>query len=239
MNRPTTRGMTLIELTLVALIIAILSGIALGVYSAMAQRARFASTVANIRELDVACRRYQLDLNEFPPSYCDSSGLTSPTLGVRNVFGCGRMIQALMYSMSGNATSATTPLWFGPYISVPQEHLGDYATGGGPVHRGIPGLADTRRGDACFLDPWGTPYTYVRFGNGRGSNEYDLPGRADDATWIFNSPFGVALTSTTLTTAPFYNPGAFQIYSAGPNGLTSPAPYRGLDVDDRNNYNEE
>lgn len=244
MNRAKIHGMTLIELTVVILILSILASISLSVYTGYVQRARFTTARATIREMDVSCRRYQIDLNEFPPSYSETSlptlisaNPTSP-FAFGNIGGCGNMILALTRGIVGAPNTGfltgaitTDPRWFGPYMSIRQDLLGDFATSGGPIHRGIVGIADTLPGNLCLLDPWGRSYTYVRF------NDYDLFGANTDfdATIIVNSPF-----VGTLQVPSFYNPQAFQIYSVGPNGGTLVGPLHGLDgMDDQNNFNTQ
>jgi type II secretory pathway pseudopilin PulG len=219
-------GLTIIELTVVILILSILSTISIGVYTGYLERARFSATRATIEELELAITRYESDLGAFPISgrYTDgtTAPFTAPYLPASNFFltdtggginGCGNLILCLQHSTSGDSTNPSDPRWFGPYISPQFDDLGD--------GNGDPITADTHPADTNLLDPWGNPYRYVR------SVAYTTA----TATEQKDSPF--------YTNETHYNPLTYQIFSLGPDGLTESDPTSyGLGADDVNNFDQ-
>lgn len=207
-------GVTLLELLVVVLILAILSSIAVGVYTKEVVRARYARTRAEIKTLEIAVNRYQIDTGQFPPS---SSGvilspgdidMTAPATG------CGFLQVALRASLNGNASTPLDTRWMGPYVEWDYNKLGDLT--GGPITSGL------AKPQMQFLDPFGTPYLYLRH------EEYDGWG-------------GTRLPSTDpyAATETYYNPSTFQIISYGSDKVsdaTAPLDSRGLDPDDVTNF---
>ena len=89
MNKLFKKGVTLIELIVVLLIISLLSTIAVGVYTREVLRAKVARTRAEIRTLEVAVNRYQIDVGQFPPS-STGTALAPSTLDQLSLSpGCG------------------------------------------------------------------------------------------------------------------------------------------------------
>src|SRR5690606_18542949 len=76
-TQPTTprRGITLIELLVVLVIITLLATIAAGSYTNQVRRAKIAATKAEIKTLEVAINRYQIDTGQFPVSF---TGVVTP-----------------------------------------------------------------------------------------------------------------------------------------------------------------
>lgn len=205
-------GVTLLELVVVLLILSILSSIAITVYTGHVRRAQIAAAKVTIRELELNIHRYEMDLGVFPPS---SSGTAFGAVAVnptKPTLGDGYMSLALMHSLSGNATRPASARWQGPYMNVDQGKLGD--VNGNEITSTIAAPS------VCILDPWDRPYYYTR------SSDYATFG----ATRQSNNPFATAGET-------FYNPSTFQIFSLGPDGVTLPAPNKGLGADDLNNFN--
>jgi prepilin-type N-terminal cleavage/methylation domain-containing protein len=208
------KAFTLMELLVVVLILGLLATIAVGVFTNQVERARYAAARTTISAIELAVTRYQLDVGEFPPS-------GSETAGVPNFEGNGWMYLALTRSMSGNTSAPASPRWQGPYIDVKKLNLGDI--NGTPVEETSTTLG---MGDIQILDPWGSPYRYVRC-CGSTADNYTV----NDATELpANNPFA--------TTDVYYNPTTYQIVSYGRNGTTNLiAPnQRGTEEDDVNNF---
>src|SRR5690606_16941611 len=139
---------------------------------------------------------YQLDVGEFPPS---GSGYPAASAFEGN----GRMYLALTRSMSGNTSSPASARWQGPYIDVKKLHLGDID--GIPVDQTSTTLT---MGDVQILDPWGSPYRYVR-----------STGSADD-NYTVNDATELPPSNPFAATDVYYNPTTFQVISNGRNGVT-------------------
>lgn len=211
------QGLTLIELTVVLLIVSILSSIAIGIYTTFTQRARVARAHAEVNELSLAVARYQSDLGTFPPSRSlDSVAGPSVFIPYTNfglIPGNGWQMYALLRSIGGSPTAPSDPLWRGPYIDARQDQLLDFRTGAVITSATLPA-------NVCLADPWGKPYSYVN------SNDY-----------IGNpSPGTLGATVGGLPFPGFFNPSTYQIYSAGPDGLTPVSPNAGTAKDDIRNF---
>jgi type II secretory pathway pseudopilin PulG len=212
--------MTLLELLVVVLIISILSTIAVGVYTGAVERARVAGAHAEVRQIAVAVERYYLDVGQYPPS---STGTVFPSDPAStdeldpNIdgIGCGYMVLALQHSLSGNANAPLDARWRGPYLNLDREQLG-FITEDGLVGNDLTGVLPSQ---VQMLDPWGTPYRFLRF------DDYEIMGGAELPV---GHPF--QLTET------FYNPSTHQIVSNGPNRTTLESPEVGLDTDDVTNF---
>jgi prepilin-type N-terminal cleavage/methylation domain-containing protein len=218
MKLKSQRAFTIIELTVVALILSILASIAASVYVGYLRRARFAAARVTIRQIDLNCHAYQVDLGEFPLSSSGTAfgaSLPNPIVGPGGgVQGCGYMMLCLLHSYNGNAAAPASPRWAGPYMEVDQEQLGDPS--GEPITESTPPPS------VCLLDPWGQPYQYVR------SDDYAAFG----GTRQSNTPFP-ALGEM------YYNPSTVQVWSLGPDGVTRNSPEAGLGRDDVNNFNTQ
>ena len=188
------RGVTLIELIVALVIIAILSATAVGVYTKQVLRAKFARARQEIRTLELACHRYEVDLGEFPPS--GSFG---------GIEGSGFLQLTLIHSANGSALAPAESRWGGPYVEFDENQMGDIT--GNPVNPGL-NIADIQ-----LLDPWDTPYQYVR------SSDYSVFMGTELSV---DNPFSATET--------YYNPTTFQIISYGPNRQTLPPPDRGIPV---------
>lgn len=198
MKRLQKSGVTLLELIVVVLIVSILSTIAVGVYTKEVLRAKIARTRAEIRTLEVAINRYQIDVGQFPPS---GSGVNlTPPLESFPYGGCGYLQVSLRASMSGDARNPLSRRWLGPYMDWDENRLGTLITGSGS---GGDVIAGTPMPDVNFLDPFGTPYYYIN------STEYDALG----GTWMdASNPY--------FATETYYNASTFQLISLGPDGTT-------------------
>lgn len=208
------KAFTLMELLVVVLILGILATMAVGVYTNQVERARYAAARTTIAAIELAVTRYQLDVGEFPPS----GSLTPPN----RLEGNGWMYLALTRSVNGNTSAPASPRWQGPYIDVKKLHLGDL--NGTPVDdltSATIGIADIQ-----ILDPWGSPYRYVR-----------CCGSADD-NYTVNDGTKLPASHPFATTDVYYNPTTFQVVSNGRNGqtVTTPAGFRGTEEDDVTNF---
>ncbi len=208
------KAFTLMELLVVVLILGLLATIAVGVFTNQVERARYAAARGTISAIELAVTRYQLDVGQFPPSGSEING-------VREFEGNGLMYLALTRSMSGNTSAPAHPRWQGPYIDVKKLNLGDIY--GAPVDESTETLT---MGSIQILDPWGSPYRYVR---SVGS---------DDDNYTINNATRLPPENPFYATDVYYNPATFQVYSNGRNGQTImlPAGQRGTEEDDVNNF---
>lgn len=217
------RGVTLLELLVVLGIVSILSTIAVGVYSNHITRARFAKARAEIRMLETAVTQYQLDTGAFPPSGSGTTIAPDALSPVAPLYGSGYLQVALRSSLNGDFRNPLNARWQGPYVNWDYNRLG-FVDGAGNVtpislnssSSGAPGVA---LGMISFLDPWGSPYTYI--------NEVDY-GPGVGAELPVDHPF--------FATETYYNPSTFQIISNGPNMITNAGSEIGKDGDDVSNF---
>lgn len=193
-------GVTLLELLVALLIIAILSSVAISVYTGQVERARYARARDEIRQIEVACHRYEVDTGQFPPSGSFSS---------RD--GCGWLQLALLHSLSGNANRPLDFRWQGPYMDFDANQFGTLT--------GHEVTYSTNRADIQILDPWHTPYYFVRRADYETFFATELPS---------SSPFRDAET--------WYNPSTFQIISFGRDRTSLLPPNRGRASDDVSNF---
>ncbi len=140
-------GVTLLELLVALVIVSILSSIAVSVYMGQVERARYARARDEIRQIELACHRYEVDVGQFPPS----GSLTTPGLG------SGWLQLALLHSLSGDAFRPLDFRWQGPYMDFDSNQFGDL--------NGNPVTAALARADIQLLDPWHSAYQYLRFDN--------------------------------------------------------------------------
>lgn len=200
MNRIRTLGVTLLELLVALLIIAILSSVAVSIYTGQVERARYARARAEIRQIEIACHRYEVDTGQFPPS---------GSLGTYD--GCGWLQLALLHSLSASAFRPLDYRWQGPYLEFDANQFGTLS--GGPIASGI------TPPELQILDPWKTPYLFIR------NTEY----QAAFATIL-------PVSSPYRNTETWYNPTTFQIISFGRDRQTLAPPNRGLAPDDVSNF---
>lgn len=207
---------TLIELLVVMGIISILSMIAVGNYLTLARRARIAGAAAEIRQIEQAVERYRIDLGDYPPSGTgtkyphapDYDDINPPT---GDAMDCGYMTLALLHSLNGDATAPLDPRWDGPYLSIDYEQLGT------PDFSEI--TSSTPPPQICMLDPWGSPYRYIRSDDYATSGGTELPD---------SDPF--------QATEVYFNVNTFQIVSKGPDAETLDPPEYGMGDDDVTNF---
>lgn len=213
------KGVTLLELIVVLLIIAILSSIAVTVYTGQVERARRAACRDIIRQLELAANRYEVDTGQFPLS---SSGTifaptgTNPQVDANgNSIGCGYLQICLRASLNGNVFTPLDARWAGPYITFDEDKLGDI--------NGSPVSSSLQKPAVQLLDPWGRPFYYIRW------EDYPVMGGTERPV---GDPFRNPET--------YYNPRSFQIFSKGANGITieSPSGRRGTESDDVNNWSQ-
>jgi prepilin-type N-terminal cleavage/methylation domain-containing protein len=210
------RGVTIIELLVVLAILGLLATIAYSVYSSHVLRAKIAATALQIRELETACTQYQTDTGQYPPSSSGTRLAPQPIDPGNNpgegAVGCGYMITALLATLNGDMHNPLDARWKGPYIELDQSHLGTIT--GQPLDP----TQTTAMPQVQLLDPFGTPYYYVR------SEDYATFGGTRLPT---NSPFATEI---------WFNPSTIQIVSWGPNLASNPRPFMGTDVDDITNF---
>ncbi|MCB2154784.1 prepilin-type N-terminal cleavage/methylation domain-containing protein [bacterium] len=195
MNKLFNKGVTLIELMVVLLIVSLLSTIAVGVYTKEVLRAKVARTRAEIRTMEVAINRYQIDVGQFPPSSTGTAIAPSNLDQLTPAQGCGYMQLALRGSLNGNMYTPLSTRWEGPYLDWDDNKLGTLT--GGALTTGL------SRAQIQFLDPFGSPYYYIQY------REYSSLGGARLPS---DHPY--------YSTETYYNPATFQILSQGPNGTT-------------------
>jgi prepilin-type N-terminal cleavage/methylation domain-containing protein len=210
------RAVTLLELLVVLAILGLLATIAYSVYSGHVLRAKIAATALQISELETACTQYQLDTGQYPPSSSGTRLAPGPIDPINNpgegAIGCGYMITALVASLSGDMNNPIDARWKGPYIELNQTRVGTIT--GQPLDPTQP----TVMPQVQLLDPFGTPYYYVR------SSDYAAFG----GTFLpSNNPFASEI---------WYNPSTIQIVSWGPNQMSNPRPLMGTDGDDITNF---
>lgn len=203
---------SIIELLVVVLIIGILSAMASGVYLNQIQRARFAACRSDIRELETAINRYEIDLGEFPTSSSPQNlfgTIRSPYFGNNN------LLVSLTTSASGSATRPGSLFWSGPYIKFHESKIAGVISGAASF--------------AMILDPWGNPYYYCRAGN------LDPVTRVP-ADYLFYNGTQYPVNHPLAAFETYFNPTTFQIFSLGPNETTWNPPYQGLGIDDVTNF---
>ncbi|HNM46311.1 prepilin-type N-terminal cleavage/methylation domain-containing protein [Candidatus Sumerlaeota bacterium] len=209
------RAVTLLELMVVVVIIAILSTIAVGIYTKEIQRARYARTRAELRTLEIAIAQYQVDTGQLPPSGSGNTFAPAALTLAGNAIGSGYLTMSLRTSLNGNLYVPLSTRWQGPYIDWDQNRIGD--PNGTPVTDPA-NLSTTFLGQFSFLDAWSTPILYIR------SDDYVARG-------------GTELPSTSPFIAEtYYNPSTYQLISFGANRTTLADPYRGTEVDDITNF---
>lgn len=210
------RGVTLLELMVVVVIIAILSTIAVGIYTKEILRAKYARTRAEIRTLEIAIAQYEVDTGQLPPSgsgtqfYPANLDQTNPTTG------CAYLTMSLRTSLSNDLYTPVSRRWLGPYIDWDYNKIGD--ANGTPITDSNT-LSTTNPAELHFLDAFGSPFLYIRAGDYQTLGGTELPG---------TNPFFLAET--------YFNPATFQLISFGADRTTSAAPARGLDSDDITNF---
>jgi prepilin-type N-terminal cleavage/methylation domain-containing protein len=210
------RGVTLLELMVVVVIIAILSTIAVGIYTKEILRAKYARTRAEIRTLEIAIAQYEVDTGQLPPSGSGTQYFPLPLDQTNPTTGCAYLTMSLRTSLSNQLATTVSRRWLGPYIDWDYNKIGD--ANGTPI-TDTNNLSTNNAAELHFLDSFGSPFLYIR-----ASDYRDLGGTALPAT----NPFASAET--------YFNPATFQIISFGADRTSSAAPNRGLDADDITNF---
>lgn len=224
------KAFTLIELLVVILILALLSTIAVGVFTTQVERARVAAAQATISTLELGVERYQIDVGEYPPSgsgpipYSQPSGFSGNTA----YDGCGYLQVCLVSSLSGKSTQPASVRWQGPYVTVKNMNLGDIS--GIRVDDPSRTVA-VAAGQVQILDPYQSPYRYVR-SRSVANPTTDVDRYANNGGSLLPPLNGFAATET------YYNPSTFQISSKGPDGVTGNAAVGayGTGVNDISNF---
>ncbi len=222
MSNKLIRGITLIEILVVLVIISILSTIAVGVYSKEVLRARYARARAEIRTLEVAIARYEVDTGQYPPSGIGTSLTNIPVGGQAN--GSGYLQVALRSSLSANPNAPLSLRWLGPYIDWDMNRLANL--NGIPITQLANPISPA---EVSFLDPFGKPYLYIRH------QDYASRGGTRIPTSPSDPGFRPGLQQFAQNET-FFNPTTYQIISFGANETTFNAPFRGLDFDDVTNF---
>ena len=106
-----TKGFTLVELTVVLLIIGVLASILIPVVTGRVTDAKYTQALADIAKMETALSAYELDLQDYPPS---------------GIFNLKRF---LLHSSTGSANSAP-PQWKGPYLDIKEDRIDDNDTPG-------------------------------------------------------------------------------------------------------------
>lgn len=218
------RGVTLLEVLTVVLIIGILAVMVVGVYDRQLRRARYAVARSDIRQISNACYRYEVDLGEYPPSSSADEAIPGPYAQIDPYFGNSMLYIALQYSMNGDRLNPANLRWQGPYLDFNDRKIQQYPT------RAATTTTLNLDGPLMIIDPWGSPYHYVRAGTlnaltGQPS-EYELYSATElPAT----SPFSQYET--------YINSKTFQMFSYGANATTfAVGGQLGLETDDVTNF---
>ncbi len=140
-------GFTLVELTVVLLIIGVLASILIPVVTNRVTDAKYTQALADIAKMETALAAYELDLQDFPPS-----GITNMTM-------------FLLHSSTGSAFSAPKG-WHGPYLDVKTDRIISIAT-----TANLFGTGSTQ----AIVDPWGHVYSYVHWRDYQSLGTY-VPG---------------------------------------------------------------
>lgn len=217
------KAFTLLELLVVVLILGLLSTIAVGVYTRQVERAKVATARATMSAIELAIERYQIDTGDYPPS---GTGTLPYTPGGATYVGNGYLQAALMTSLSGSSSRPLSPRWQGPYLTAKNEILGDLSG----VRVDDPNRTSViAPGQLQILDPWQSPYRYVRSRSLVSLDDSDNYDQNGGTRLPSNHPF--AATET------YYNPNTFQIVSMGPDGQTdTSAGNFGTDSNDVTNF---
>lgn len=208
-------GVTMLELLVVVVIIGILSTIAVGAYAKNVQRSKYVKIRAEIRTLEIAIARYEVDTGALPPSGSGSTFAPSNLSTAGNAEDSGYLVMALKSSLNNNPAAPLSERWVGPYIDWDYNRLGN--TNGAPITTSAG--ASTAVGEISFLDPFGLPYQYIR------STDYASRGGT-------RLPSGNPYAATEI----YFNPSTYQIFSFGADGVTTASPERGLGGDDVTNF---
>ncbi len=216
MNRTGTnrKGITLVELLVVLLIIGILSTIAANVYIQRVAMAKVSAAKATISQLEGAIAAYQTDVGQLPPSGSGtvlSGEGTDLDNNANPSQGNGYMFLALSRSLSGNMMAPLESRWHGPYIDIPSARVGTL-TGAAPQN-------STALAQLQILDPWGTPFIYIRHQDYASLGGTRLPS-----------------DSVLAGSETYYNASSYQIISCGPDKVTPDSPDRGTGGDDLTNF---
>ncbi len=230
--RRTHAGLTLIELIVVSLIIAILASITVVTVTGMVTRARVAATYGTIRAMEVAADRYKIEFDQFPMSSTGSDFGTgsTPNPAVPGN-GNGYYLLGVLHTLSGDGGDPLHADFLGAMLDVETRQLGDIDdldASWGQLSVIPTFTAASSAATQQLLDPWGCPYRYVRHGPTEGA--------IDDYLTFSGTQFP-ASSPFASTTESYYNYQRFQIISLGPNGTTYETLYAlGLETDDITNF---
>ena len=216
-----SRAFSLLELMVVIMIIMVLSTMAAGIYHGQVERARITRAKVQIQSLSLAINHYFIDVGEYPVSSTGSQLAPAALNPTAPFVGCGYMQLAILRNMNGYPMEPLDNRWKGPYDEFDTDQLGTL--------NGDPITAATALPQIQILDPWGTPFHYVRSG---------------PVDPIINTPidywtFGGTLIPSNFpfsATETFFNYSTFQLVSFGPNMMSLAHPQVGLDDDDITNY---
>ncbi|MEO8376816.1 MAG: prepilin-type N-terminal cleavage/methylation domain-containing protein [Candidatus Sumerlaeota bacterium] len=209
------KAVTLLELMVVVVIIAILSTIAVGIYTKEIVRAKFARTRAEIRTLEIAIAQYQVDTGQLPPSGSGDPFAPAPITATGLAENSGYLTMSLRTSLNNNLYVPLSSRWQGPYVDWDLNKIGDPS--GNPASNPAE-LTTARPSQLSFLDAWSTPLLYIRADDYVARGGTMLP---SDSPYIGET---------------FYNPSTYQIISFGPNRTTLADPFRGTEADDITNF---
>ena len=206
------RGFTLIELSVVILIITMMMLMAVPAVSKIVAQARRDLSLAIVRQLESACEHFKLDLEEFPRSsdsdYKDWSGS-----------------QLLRLQLTGYGPDPdgdglpSKPQSFGS-LATDDGHngFGFRLTLKGRVYGPYPATAsmdiDSRDGHSFFVDAFGHEIYYYRY----DLVKKDYDDEDNDPIDSLGNIVAVSEYATNPETDEYYRINDFVIFSAGPDG---------------------
>lgn len=187
-------GFTLVELLVVIAIIAVLAGILLPAISAVTERSRSKSALAELYEIQTAIALYEQEHRDFPPSNLAQLGIKS-----HNQINTG--VECLVICLAENQNNGQ------PYCVIRERMLANTDADISPIslRKLAPNLMTNDLWEFC--DPWENPYIYFHF--------RDLNETTKHQYWLQGEKTGVAPCLQRTKTGQIPGQSRYQIFSIG------------------------